>query len=422
MDLRRNGQPALAAPNRKLGIWMIGAAGNVATTVAVGAAALRQGKDEATIGLLTESPPLSNLPLVSFDRIVLGGHEIRRQRVIDTVEQLHASSGLFSRELLEAARPVLAAYQKNIKAGTALQCGPDIERLANRAGLATADTPRAVIDRLRTDLRSFQRRHALDRVVVIHVASTEPLRKTEATCQTWKQLGQALGRRRGCPLPASSLYAIAAIEESMPFVNFTPSLAADVPAIRERAADLHVPIMGSDGKTGETLLKSVLAPLFQQRRLPVLSWVGHNILGNQDGRVLDTPTNKASKISTKNGIVGSIVGGRPEAKTTIEYVASMGDWKTAWDHIHFAGFLGTRMHVQFIWQGCDSILAAPLVLDLARLADYHAEQGRAGVMTHLASYFKSPMDVREHSLFVQIAMLHDYVQQDLAVAPQGVRV
>jgi len=199
-----------------------------------------------------------------------------------------------------------------------------------------------------------------------------------------------------------------------PYVNFTPSLGANVPAIRERAIDHGVPIMGADGKTGETLLKSVLAPMFRDRVLQIDSWVGHNVLGNGDGRVLDSVANKSSKIQSKNGVIGSVVGYAPQTRTSIEYVESLHDWKTAWDHVHFRGFLDTRMTLQFVWQGCDSILAAPLVLDLARLADYHAARGRGGVMTHLACYFKSPMDVRDHAFDAQMQMLHDYVAQELS--------
>lgn len=209
-------------------------------------------------------------------------------------------------------------------------------------------------------------------------------------------------------LPASSLYALAAIEEGMPFINFTPSLGANLPALRERAIELRVPVMGSDGKTGETLLRSALAPMFRDRHLQVLSWAGYNILGNRDGQVLTSPKNRASKLEGKNSAIVALVGAKPETTTSIEYLSSLHDWKTAWDHVHFRGFLGVKMSLQFTWQGCDSILAAPLVIDLARLADLHAHLGLAGVMTHLACFFKSPMDVKEQGFAAQMRMLRDY--------------
>ena len=260
--------------------------------------------------------------------------------------------------------------------------------------------------------RAFQRRNKLDRVVVVNVASTEPRFAPKKSHGAWTSLSRAL-TQKSSPLPASSLYAIAAIEAGMPYVNFTPSLGAGVPAIRELAESARVPIMGADGKTGETLLKTVLAPMFRDRHLPIDSWVGHNVLGNGDGLVLDSAANKSSKLDTKNGVIHSITGYRPQVRTTIEYVESLGDWKTAWDHVHFRGFLDTRMTLQFVWQGCDSILAAPLVLDLARLADYHAAMNRGGVMKHLACFFKAPMDVREHEFAAQVKMLNDYAEHDL---------
>ena len=174
------------------------------------------------------------------------------------------------------------------------------------------------------------------------------------------------------------------------YINFTPSLGAAPAAIDELARLRGTRHIGRDGKTGETLLKSVLAPMFAQRNLQVMSWVGHNIFGNMDGRVLDDPANKQAKIASKDHLLGEILGYRPQTLVSIEYIQSLGDWKTAWDHIHFAGFLGTPMTMQFIWQGCDSVLAAPLVLDLVRLTELAWRRGETGPLRFLASFFKSP--------------------------------
>lgn len=395
----------------KLGLWLIGATGNVATTIAVGLAALRRNL-YAPLGMLTERPPLSDLPLRPLTDITLGGHEISKRTLAQTADALRRDSRIFDKELLKAVAPDLRSTQKNIRTGCTLGCGPTITHLATRDKAKAKTTARAFIDQARSDLRAFKRRNKLDRVVVVNVASTEPRYRAQKSHATWTALAKALTQKTS-PLPASSLYAVAAVEEQMPYVNFTPSLGANVAAIRELAASTNVPIMGSDGKTGETLLKTVLAPMFRDRNLPIDSWVGHNVLGNGDGLVLDSVANKSSKLDTKNGVIHSITGYKPQVRTTIEYVQSLNDWKTAWDHIHFRGFLDTRMTLQFVWQGCDSILAAPLVLDLARLADYHAAMNRNGVMTHLACYFKSPMDVNEHEFGAQMRMLIDYAAHDL---------
>jgi myo-inositol-1-phosphate synthase len=209
-------------------------------------------------------------------------------------------------------------------------------------------------------------------------------------------------------LPASGLYAWAALDLGLPYVNFTPSLGASFPAALELARRRGAVVAGQDAKTGETLLKTVLAPLFALRNLRVLSWVGHNILGNRDGLILDDPRNKESKLRTKDRVVAQILGYRPQTHVSIEYVESLDDWKTAWDHIHFQGFLGVRMALQFTWQGADSVLAAPLVIDLARLALFAQRRGEVGVLRHLACFFKSPLGVEEHDFFKQFQMLADY--------------
>jgi myo-inositol-1-phosphate synthase len=213
---------------------------------------------------------------------------------------------------------------------------------------------------------------------------------------------------RQCPLRASSLYAIAAFELGMPYINFTPSLGASLPAIQELAVLRGTCHAGQDGKTGETLLKSVLAPMFAARNLEVLSWVGHNIFGNLDGQVLDDPANKAAKMKSKDELIGQILGYDPQTLVSIEYIRSLGDWKTAWDHIHFRGFLGTPMTLQLTWQGCDSLLAAPLVLDLVRFVEKGHRLGEVGVLSHLASFFKQPLGIAEHDFSRQFSLLCDW--------------
>jgi myo-inositol-1-phosphate synthase len=155
--------------------------------------------------------------------------------------------------------------------------------------------------------------------------------------------------------------------------------------------------------------------MFADRNFRVLSWVGHNIFGNRDGQVLDDPANKASKITTKDRVLTQVLGYKPQTHVSIEYIESLDDWKTAWDHIHFRGFLGVKMMMQFTWQGCDSVLAAPLVLDLARLALLAGRRGESGVLRHLACFFKSPLGVDEHDFFKQFTLLEEYVKQAVEV-------
>jgi myo-inositol-1-phosphate synthase len=212
-------------------------------------------------------------------------------------------------------------------------------------------------------------------------------------------------------LPASTLYAIAALDLSMAYINFTPSLGSSPPALQDLAEQRGTCHAGRDGKTGETLLKSVLAPMFAARNLEILSWVGHNIFGNLDGLVLEHPANKAAKVKGKDQLLRRILGYDPQTLVSIEYVRSLGDWKTAWDHIHFRGFLGTAMTLQFTWQGCDSLLAAPLALDLVRLVEISHRRGEVGVLRHLGSFFKQPMGLAEHGFSRQFSLLCEWSER-----------
>jgi myo-inositol-1-phosphate synthase len=285
-----------------------------------------------------------------------------------------------------------------------------ITALADRPDTRVARAPLEAVDAVQGDLRAFQTANKLDQVVVVNAASTEPPFPLGEEHQTYDRLLAAMNAPSPLALPASSLYAFAAIDAGFPFINLTPSRGASMPAIEELARELVLPHAGQDLKTGETLIKSVLAPVFAHRNLRVLSWVGHNILGNRDGLVLNDPENKASKVKSKDLLLKELLGYKPQSIVTIEYVESLDDWKTAWDHIHFEGFLGTKMTLQFTWQGCDSLLAAPLVIDLARLTALAQRRGEAGALSHLASFFKSPLGVSEHDFGKQFALLEAYAQ------------
>jgi myo-inositol-1-phosphate synthase len=214
-----------------------------------------------------------------------------------------------------------------------------------------------------------------------------------------------------CALPASSLYAIAALGAGYSYINFTPSLGSSPTAVDDLSMRQKSRHYGCDGKTGETLMKSVLAPMFARRNLQVLSWVGHNIFGNMDGQVLNDPANKHSKVASKDHLIREILGYKPNTLVSIEYLPDLGDWKTAWDHIHFNGFLGVPMTLQFTWQGCDSVLAAPLVLDLVRFTELARRRGEIGKMKFLASFFKSPYGVTEHNFERQYRWLEEWAEK-----------
>lgn len=377
----------------------------MAITTAIGLASLKRG-DAPSSGLVTELPLFAGLPLLNWGNLVLGGCDLRSEPLTEGAQQVLTAAG--SRQTATDFAEDLAQYESNITPGIAYNGGDIVDRLAVANG--ANGTPRETIDRIKTDLHHFQERNALERVIVVLLASTEPMTDTEAIPAAWDALNEKLKEPRGVPIRASSLYAIAAIESKMAVVNFTPSLGSSCKAIEELAVRNQVCHAGRDGKTGETLLKTVLAPMFAQRNLEVMSWVGHNILGNADGQVLDDPSNKASKILSKDSMLKTMLPGDPQSLVSIEYVKSLGDWKTAWDHIHFRGFLGTPMTLQFTWQGCDSALAAPLVLDLVRLANHAMQNGETGVLPYLSSFFKSPMGDAPQEFAEQFGQLVAYAQ------------
>jgi myo-inositol-1-phosphate synthase len=400
--------------SQRIGLWFIGARGGVASTATLGLLAL-QRQLAGTAGLVSELPQFARLNLATWDSFVVGGHEIRDGSIFDSLARLQSDSRVLDSALIDRCRPELEAVDSRIRSGSLANCGATI------AGLAappmrdrTTESARQGIDRLQRDLREFQAAAEVERVIVVNLASTEPANDRRVLPDRWDTLSRELEKADFQSLPASSLYAIAALELGMAYINFTPSLGSAPPAIQELAQLRRTCHAGQDGKTGETLLKSVLAPMFAARNLEVLSWVGHNIFGNLDGLVLDDPANKAAKIKSKDQLLRQILNYEPQTLVSIEYIRSLGDWKTAWDHIHFRGFLGTPMTLQFTWQGCDSLLAAPLVLDLARFVELSHRSGEIGVLGHLGSFFKSPLGLAEQGFSGQFSLLCDWAERQTA--------
>jgi myo-inositol-1-phosphate synthase len=231
---------------------------------------------------------------------------------------------------------------------------------------------------------------------------------------TWQGCDSALAAldaaldRGETVLPPSSLYAYAAMRAGCAYADFTPSTGARLPALDELAHVAGVPYAGSDGKTGETLLISALAPMFAARALKVTSWSGTNLLGGGDGATLAASGPALSKTASKRQGLTALLG-PVDGVTHIDHVPALGEWKTAWDHIGFEGFLGARMTMQTTWQGCDSALAAPLVLDLARILARAHETGFVGAFAPAGFFFKDPVSagdgVVEYGLAAQFARL-----------------
>jgi myo-inositol-1-phosphate synthase len=375
--------------DERTGLWLVGARGSVATTVATGLALITAG-GAGPDGLVTEQPDLAGAGLVPLGHLVVGGHDVAEVPLVKRAAQL-ADAGVIPHTALTLVSDELDRTCQRIRHG--YRDGE--ERQAD------------AVERLAGDIRAFAVSESLSRVVVVNVSSTEPVVVDAAAHASLGALENAWAAGES-PLPASSVYAAAAFTAGAAFVDFTPSTGARLPSLEQLAERHGVPWGGSDGKTGETLVKSVLAPMFAARALRVRSWAGTNLLGGGDGATLADPEAMESKARSKARGLEAMLGHPVDGPVHIDNIADLGDWKTAWDHLTFSGFLGTRMSMQFTWQGCDSSLAAPLVIDLARLLDLALRRGEVGPVPALGFFFKDPVRSDEHRLFEQHRALAEW--------------
>ncbi|MFE7329638.1 inositol-3-phosphate synthase [Streptomyces sp. NPDC057565] len=370
------------------GVWLIGARGSVAVTSMIGALAVRAGLAAPT-GCVLESTELRGRVRPGIGDLVFGGHDISSVSLEKKAEAL-AEAGVVPAALADAVRGELLGIEQDVR---------PLPAAATQAEAARA---------IGADLDRFGLRYGLDRIVVINMSSTEPAPPEHPAHADLDALGVALAGPDPV-LPPSALAAYAALLVGCPYVDFTPSTGARLPALDRLAREHGLPYAGHDGKTGETLVKSVLAPMFAQRNLTVRTWSGVNLLGGGDGANLSRPAANAAKAASKQRVLAETLGYAPQGDTRIDYLEDLGDFKTAWDLVTFEGFLGTRMRMEFTWHGCDSALAAPLILDLARLAAAAHRAGRSGPLTELGFFFKDPLGRVPHGLADQWRALHDLV-------------
>jgi len=382
------------AAQEPTGLWLVGARGSVATTAVTGLLALRAGLTAPT-GCVTEREPFTEIGLPSWENLVVGGHDVVHTPLDKRAEQL-AEGGLIPHRVLTATAAGLRAVDAEIRDGY---------HPATHTG-AQADAAA----RLAADIADFRAEHGLARVVVVNVASTEPPVPHVPEHDSLDDLRRALADPSRAVLPPSSLTAYAALTAGCSFVDFTPSPGVRLPALHELALAEGLPYAGSDGKTGETLLRTVLAPMFTARALRVRSWAGTNLLGGGDGANLADPDQARGKLESKARGLAALLGDSVTAPLHIDNVPDLGEQKTAWDHVSFEGFLGARMSLQLTWTGLDSALAAPLVLDLARLVSAAHAAGRSGPLAELAFFFKDPVGTDEHRFAQQTEMLTEWAR------------
>jgi myo-inositol-1-phosphate synthase len=429
--------PIDIAPARgKLGVLLVGL-GAVSTTTIAGVIAIRKGLAQP-IGSLTQmgtirlgkrtearAPKIKDfVPLAGLDDIVFGGWDIFEEdcyaaaRTAGVLEQSQLDQ---VRGELEAVKPMPAVFdQRYVKRLD----GPNVKKGKNKRDLA---------EQLIADIRAFKSTHGCDRMVLIWVGSTEVYMKETAAHASVASLEKAL-EQNDDSIPSSMIYAYAAIREGLPFANAAPNLTADVPAMLELAARTKSPLAGNDMKTGQTLIKTIIAPGLKARLLGVKGWYSTNILGNRDGEVLDDPESFKTKEESKKSALDYIFQPHlyPDLYqdlchvVRINYYPPRGDNKEGWDNIDLIGWLGYPMQLKINFLCRDSILAAPIVLDSVLLLDLAKRAGMAGIQEWLSFYFKSPMHAPEvypeHDLFIQLMKLKNtlrYMQGEELITHLG---
>ena len=394
--------------------------GAVSTTTIAGVFAIRKGLAQP-IGSLTQmgtirlgkrtesrTPRIKDfVPLANLDDIVFGGWDIFEEdcyAAARTAGVLEPSQLEQVRGELEAIQPMSAVFdQRYVKRLS----GPNVKK---------GKTKRDLADQVTADIRGFKERHGCDRLVMVWCGSTEVFMKQTAVHATVASFEKALEDNDDA-IPSSMVYAYAAIREGMPFANAAPNLTADIPAMLELAARTSTPLTGNDMKTGQTLIKTIIAPGLKARLLGVKGWYSTNILGNRDGEVLDDPESFKTKEESKKSALDYIFQPQlyPELYkdlyhvVRINYYPPRGDNKEGWDNIDLVGWLGYPMQLKINFLCRDSILAAPIVLDSAVFLDLAKRAGMSGIQEWLSFYFKAPMhapDVYpEHDLFIQLMKL-----------------
>jgi myo-inositol-1-phosphate synthase len=427
---------SIASAEGKLGILLVGL-GAVSTTTIAGVIATRRGLAKP-IGSLTQmgtirlgkrtenrTPAISEfVPLADLNHVVFGAWDL----FADDAYEAARTAGVLEPSLLDqikdemsAIKPMTAVFdQQYVKRLD----GPNVKKGRNKKDLA---------NQLIEDIRNFKKTHGIDRAVMVWCGSTEIFLTESPVHQSIEAFEKGL-EASDPAIPSSMIYAYAAISEGMPYANAAPNLSADVPALMELAQKTGSPLTGKDLKTGQTLIKTIIAPGMKARLIGIDGWYSTNILGNRDGEVLDDPESFKTKEESKKSVLDYILQPNlyPDLYKDLHHVVRInyykprGDAKEGWDNIDLVGWLGYKMQLKINFLCRDSILAAPIVLDVALFLDLAKRAGLSGIQEWLSFYFKSPMYAPglypEHDLFIQLMKLKNtlrYMQGEELITHLG---
>ena len=391
----------------RVGVAVVGLGGAVATTAIAGIEMIKAGRnDRAGLPLAGLSVP----GLADYRDIVFTGWDVNGDDLSVAAEK-HA---VLDRGQLEEAGTSLRGIRPMKAVGSSAFC-----RNVDGENKIVVKSHRDVVERIGDDLARFKRESGVDRVVMLNLASTERYPDLDAPAlRDLASFETALDQSDPMIGPAM-LYAYAAIRSGSSYANFTPSVAADAKPLIEMARERNVAVAGKDGKTGQTFLKTVIAPALRQRALHVDGWFSTNILGNRDGLALDDPDSLKSKLATKKSVLDQMLGYEVEDHIIdIRYYRPRGDDKEAWDNIDVSGFMGQRMQLKVNFLCKDSILAAPLAIEIVRCLALAERRGEGGVQEQLGAFFKAPMTsnghLPEHAFHAQQDALLGWLGTDTA--------
>ena len=423
---------SITKPEGKLGVLVVGLGGAVATTFVCGTLSVRKGQAQP-IGSISQLSTLSLgkgvdkrepyikdiVPISDLKDLVFGGWDIFPENAYEAArhaEVLNKEDLDKVKEELEMIKPMKGAFDQNF-----------VKRL-NGTWVKESTNKWDLVESIREDIRKFKAENGCDRVVVIWAASTEVYVPMSETHMTLAALEAAM-KANSEEIAPSMCYAYAAVAEGVPFINGAPALTVDMPAIWQLAEKNQVAICGKDFKTGQTMMKTVLAPMLKTRMLGLSGWFSTNILGNRDGEVLDDPDSFKTKEVSKLSVIDTILepAKHPELygdiyhKVRINYYPPRKDNKEGWDNIDIYGWMGYPMQLKVDFLCRDSILAAPLCLDLVLFTDLAQRAGMSGIQHWLSFYFKSPMHELdsnpEHDLFTQNAIMRNTLRQIIGEDP-----
>ncbi len=377
----------------KVGLFFIGGLGSTSSLTIFTIALLQNELISNDKNFITSLEYFNKIKLLQPSEIcAIGGVDVRKDNLYNNVKSVIERDRLNVKGLLEneSIKKTFKSWDDNFDVGV----------MPNNI-----KSNKNAIDKVKGMITDFQKKNNLDRVIVIYLSSAEehidnmdniPLSKLKKVISEDTIL-----------LPPNILYTYAVIDLGLPFINFTSCQANSIEAIKELAEIRKVAHCGRDGKTGETYIKSILAPAFKLRNFRMLFWESHNILGDNDGLTLQDAKLREDKLLDKSLAVKAL-GNEIEHNVRIDFVKDLGDWKTAWNLIEWEGLLGSRMSLQFTWKGHDGLLAAPLIWDLIRFVDLSVKNREKGVLKHLSFFFKNPIDCNIYNAIEQFALLKNY--------------